>query len=116
MNFKTLQAAPICFRDALRIDCDGTPKRLGDVVEDWQQDDFARLDPAWRSVVGKDVECLRRAWLERPRGHSKTSDIAVMVCWALFAARRSIKDIATAADRDQAGILRDQIAKLVRSS
>src|SRR5207237_6249036 len=82
----------------------------------WQEEDFAALDPAWQQLAGFDVEGtpIRRAWQERPRGHSKTADLAVMTAWALAFALRPIRGIAAAADKDQAALLRDGIATLVR--
>ncbi|RMF21842.1 MAG: hypothetical protein D6760_08625 [Deltaproteobacteria bacterium] len=56
----------------------------------------------------------RRAWLERPRGHAKTSDLAVMAVWAVAFAPRPLSGVAAAADRDQARLLRDAIARLAR--
>ena len=53
-------------------------------------------------------------YLERPRGHSKTSDLAVMVTWALAFAPRMVRGVAAAADRDQSRLLRDAILRLVR--
>jgi hypothetical protein len=39
-------------------------RRFGDVIEAWQAEDFAALD----------APAHRHAYLERPRGHSKTGD------------------------------------------
>src|SRR5437899_11803933 len=41
-------------------------RRLGDVMDPWQREDFQALDDPAK----------RHAFLERPRGHSKTSDAA----------------------------------------
>ena len=53
------------------------------------------------------------AWLERPRGHSKTADLAVMASWALFASRRQLFGVAAAGDQDLARLLRDAVRRLV---
>lgn len=111
-----MAATPAAFRDFISIDgAGGNVVRLRDVLDPWQRDDFALLDPAFaRAVHGKAVACERqRVWLERPRGHSKTSDIAVMACWSIFAAKRRLSAIAAAGDKDQARLLRDAIARLV---
>ncbi|MEQ9379929.1 MAG: hypothetical protein RJP95_03645, partial [Pirellulales bacterium] len=72
------------------------------------------LDPGWLQVVDHNApQAIQRAYLERPRGHSKTGDIAAMSSWALYASRRGLKGIAAAADRDQAKLLRDAISGLV---
>jgi Phage Terminase len=114
-QLKKLQSSPGLFRSVLLIDSDSGPQRLSAVCDDWQRTDFEALDSGWRAVAGHKVESPRlRAWLERPRGHSKTSDIAVMVTWALFASSRKLTGVVAAADKDQARFLRDAVQKLVQ--
>jgi len=109
-----LASDPREFRKALRIDADGGPRTLEGCLDDWQRRDFEALDTCWSAVAtGRGEPRYRRAWLERPRGHSKTGDLAVMVSWCLFASRRQLAGVAAAADKDQARLLRDAIAKLV---
>jgi hypothetical protein len=108
---------PAAFRRDLIIDRGGKPACLGECLDDWQRKDFEALDGAWLRCVGykpKDQAAPSRAWLERPRGHSKSSDIAVMAVWALAFAPRNVRGFAAAGDRDQAKILRDAIQTLVR--
>ncbi|MDZ4688505.1 MAG: terminase large subunit [Planctomycetaceae bacterium] len=117
MNLRALQSDPDVFRRAVVIDCGGIPQPFGNVIESWQQADFVALDPAWLSVAGQAISgrsVYRRAWLERPRGHSKTGDIAVMVSWSLFASRRKLTGVVAAADADQATLLRNAIDTLTR--
>jgi phage terminase large subunit-like protein len=106
---------PVEFRGRVIIDTDHGPRRLADVVEPWQSSDFTLIDPGLRRAAGIPCEGgTSRIWLERPRGHSKTSDIALCATWWLFAAPRRVSGIVAAADEDQAGLLRDAIAKLVQ--
>lgn len=114
MTLQLLQHDPAAFRDRLRIDCDGDAVPLGDVADVWQQDDFEALDDGWASLAHGGDDATQRAWLERPRGHSKTADLAVQALWALFAARRKLTGYAAAADRDQAKLLRDAVDRLLR--
>jgi len=118
MNAETLRrmaADPATFRRYLLIDVEGTPRRLGEVVDPWQDDDFRALDAGWRRVAGQAVEGgFQRGYLERPRGHAKTADIGIMVTWALLASPVKIKGYAAAGDLDQAGLLRDAIDGLAR--
>ena len=44
----------------------------------------------------------RRFWIERPRGHSKTTDTAAMLLWMLATCPHRVRGVAAAADRDQA--------------
>ena len=113
--FLAMANSPAEFRLRLLIDADHGPVRLGDVIDDWQARDFEALDPAWMRVAGLPADGgPSRAWLERPRGHSKTADIAVMVVWALAFSLRKITGIAAAVDRDQARLLRDAVDRLIR--
>jgi hypothetical protein len=98
-DLRSLQMHPAAFRSALLIETDGGPRVLADVLDGWQRDDFAALDGGWRRVAGlPGTAGPLRGWLERPRGHAKTADLAVMASWALFASRRPLTGIAAAAD------------------
>jgi hypothetical protein len=116
MNLLELQSDPAKFRQSLLIDSDQGPVKFEDVVNDWQKHDFEQLDSGWMKAAGQKVEqkCYSRAWLERPRGHSKSSDVMIMAVWCLFAARRQIKGVVAAADRDQAKLDRDHVERLIR--
>jgi len=117
MDRQTLQNMmqdPAVFRQYLLIDTDDGPRALAKVMDPWQREDFEALDPAWRRVVGQTVEGGKQlAYLERPRGHSKTSDLAVMSLWTLLVSRRRLSGVAAAADRDQARLIRDAIGRIV---
>jgi hypothetical protein len=116
MNLVELQRDPAAFRAALLIDTDAGPVPFGKCMDPWQDSDFRVLDPGWiRAVRGVKAPAPphQRAWLERPRGHSKSLDLAVMSTWALFASVRRLAGYAAAADQDQARLLRDAISKLV---
>ncbi|MEW4564241.1 terminase large subunit [Bremerella sp. JC770] len=96
------------------IERDGMSMPLADALEDWQRADFEALDLSWIRVCGGPSQGPQGAWLERPRGHSKTSDIAAQVAYALLASPMPIRGIAAAASKDQARILRDSVLKLKR--
>jgi phage terminase large subunit-like protein len=100
----------------LLVECDGEPRRLGDVLDPWQRDDFEALEPGWNAVVqGGPTKGVRlRAYLERPRGHSKTTDLAIMAASVLALATRPITGVVAAADADQAALLRKAIQTLIR--
>ena len=121
---------PQGFRNLLAIDArDPTP--LGRRQEPFQTRDFRVLDAAWMSLIGRtaslppaiatDLEVKpptsgipRRFWIERPRGHSKTTDTAAMLLWVLLTSPHRLRGIAAAADRDQARLLLGQIETLAR--
>lgn len=115
MDLINLQSSPTAFRSALLIDTDAGPTPLSECIDDWQQADFEALDSGWQRSAGQKVDDdhYLRAWLERPRGHAKTLDLAIMSTWALFASRRRLSGIAAAGDLDQARLLRDAVGRLV---
>lgn len=109
-------SSPAEFRRDLIIEVNGQPADLASVIEPWQSTDFAACDLGFQYCLnprGVRPEQMR-AYLERARGHSKTSDIAVMVAWAISFAPRLIQGYAAAADRDQARLIRNAIRKLVQ--
>jgi len=115
MDLKQLQSDPAAFRQVLLIDTDNGPLPFTQVMDDWQRSDFEALDNGWKRAARQKVDgdCYSRAFLLRPRGHSKSSDAMVMAAWALFASRRQISGIVAAVDKDQAKINRDHLAKLL---
>ncbi len=114
-TFQRYAADPSEFRNDLIVDVDGVARRFGDVQDPWQRDDFATLDPALRRCAGRSTsDAPMRAYLERPRGHSKTTDLAVICCWILAFAARPIRAYAFAADQDQAKLLKDAAETLIR--
>ena len=72
---------------------------FGEVIEGWQTEDFAALD---------DPE-HRHAYLERPRGHSKTGDLGTEAVTELVVGRPNQRLYCAAADEDQARLLRDDV-------
>ena len=112
---ETADTHPAVFRNSLVMETDHGQRKLGACCDPWQLKDFAALDDGWRQgVFGAGFPAkYQRAWLERPRGHSKTTDIAVMVLWAIYAARKPIYGVCAAADRDQARLMRDAIKRLL---
>jgi phage terminase large subunit-like protein len=117
--YQKYAANPMAFIEDLRIDCSGEIVRFGDVIKPYQRTAFENMLPGLMRCIGREPKATKgqplkmRAWLERPRGHSKTTDIAVICCFALaFSTRKSFKAVCFAGDRDQARILRDAVANL----
>lgn len=114
-TFDRFAKSPAEFRNALIVDVDGEPRRFGDVMDPWQREDFAALDPGLKKCNGRSKsKALTRAYLERPRGHSKTTDIATIVIWALVFSTRPLKGYVYACDKDQAALLRQAIETILR--
>jgi len=113
-TLRTMAADPAEFRQRVLIDTDEGPRPLAAVVDPWQRVDFQALDSGWQRLAGQTVDGgFNRAYLERGRGHSKTSDLAVMACWALAFAPAQLSGVVAAADKDQARLLRDAINRLL---
>jgi hypothetical protein len=118
-TFAAMATDPAAFRAALLIDAGGVPTPFK--PDPWQDDDFKAMDPAWLYIAGRAPNAVEAkpppvmsSWSERPRGHSKTSDIAVSVAWGLLFATRPIRGICAAADKDQAALLKQAIETLCR--
>ncbi len=116
-QYQLYASNPAAFRDDLNVEVSGSVCRFGDIQDDWQRRDFESLDPAWLRCTGRDHgdNAIRtRGYLERGRGHSKTTDLAMMAIWALAFATRSLRGYCFAADKDQAALLHDAMRTLVR--
>lgn len=112
-NLHEMAFSPGTFRQHLLVDADCGIRPLAQIIEPWQ--DFASLDASWMRLAGLPADnCYRRAWIERPRGHSKTTDMAVMACWALAFSGRQLAGYAAAGDKDQAALLSKAIDRLCR--
>lgn len=106
---------PAVFRADLMVDAGGRDVPLGTVLDPWQRQDFEASDPGWRRAIGQQTEGgFSRCYFERPRGHSKTSDLATMAVWAIAFAPRAISGIAAAADSEQGALLLDAIRRLMQ--
>jgi len=89
-------------RDVVTLPEDGRP--LGEIMAPFQVEDFTGLDQH------------RHAFLERPRGHSKTFDAAVEVATELMVGRPGSQAYAIAADEDQARLLLTDVQGIFRRS
>jgi hypothetical protein len=84
-------------REAIRLE-DGRP--FGEVIDPWQGEDFAALDDPQH----------QHAYLERPRGHSKTGDLGTEAVTELVLGPSGQRLFCAAADEDQAGLLHADVA------
>lgn len=106
---------PMAFLQDRLIDVDGIARKAGDVMDPWQVNDFQDLCPAMLRTTGRSTtDCRNRAWWERGRGHDKTSGIAAVVAYLLTYTSRPLKGYCFAADKDQAGLLKDALQTLTR--
>lgn len=115
---RAMQESPKVFRDNLMVPAGSqTVRRFGEVVQPFQESDFAVLDPALKWLAGRGEQPeKRRFWIQRGRGHSKTTDAAIELTWLLLSAKHSISGICVAEDRDQALLLRKQMEDVARAN
>lgn len=109
--------SPKNFREMIYIETNsGERVRFSDILDDWQRDDFEAMDAAWLYMarVSRDRPQKRRAYLERPRGHSKTTDQAVMATWAVLAGKTKLNGYIFAGSGKQAEELYSQIGMVMR--
>lgn len=113
-----LHHSPARFRDLLLLDR-SPPQRLAAVLQRWQLNDLAALDAAWSLLAGTNTappltahRRIRRSYIERPRGHSKTTDISVQILWILLAGQRRLSGLAAAADLDQAKLIQRAMQRI----
>jgi hypothetical protein len=113
--------APAGLRKWVRIPGEATPIRLKPLLQPWQIQDFHALDLGWIRLAGRRLEntplpYYQRAYLERPRGHSKTTDMALRLAWILLAARQPLKGVAAAADLEQAELIQAALLRFVTAN
>lgn len=116
-QLELMRREPSFFRAQLVVDGSKSELvRYADVVEPWQREDADAIDPALRWLAGAPnapEPHIKKFWLQRARGHSKTTDIAICLCYIVFAARKPINVIVGAADRDQARLVSESIRKVM---
>lgn len=104
--------SPAHFRACLRLDADTIFHPA-----DFQAADFAAADPGWLRCAGRQAEGGHsRLWIERTRGSSKTTDVAIMALWPLAFSTSAVTGIVAAGDLDQAGLLRGAIERLIEAN
>lgn len=111
---QAVENSPAAFRREIRLSAEDSGP-FGQLIQPWQERDFRALDAAWLKLAGRSRKAaLRRAYVERPRGHAKTSDMAVQIAWILLFARRRLHGLAAAADRDQASLIWDAVRRIAQ--
>lgn len=101
--------APDSFRSSLLLER-GTVFRPAP----FQLEDFKSIDAAMMQMMtGKATGSPSRIWIERPRGSSKTTDIALACMWCLAFAPHQLNAAACASDLDQATLLRAAMQRLL---
>ncbi len=101
-TLKRLKADPVEFRRVLWVRAARGLVRFGEVLADFQRRDFAILDQITVAIREDREPVPRKCWIERTKGASKSSDIAVALLWLAFAADRLLLIQVAAGDGEQA--------------
>lgn len=110
-----MAVSPMTFRMHLTVDVEGNEvAKFGDRMAEFQIEDFQATDPCMKWLVGllPQRPDFTRFWKQRARGHSKTSDEATNTTWLLAFSRRRLNGLCCAEDREQANLLKGQMAML----
>src|SRR5262245_34602452 len=114
MDLRRFASDPAAFRSELVIPGAHGPTRFGQAMADFQKLDFAALDAAFVALSKGEQPPIDRYWLERTKGASKDTDLAVSLLWLLAFSRRAITAQVGAADQDQADELRKAAKGILR--
>lgn len=106
MNLDTLRRMTDCldvFLDNVRVETDDGPRIWGQIADPWQRSDVDAIRPALERLVvpGAPEPQRQRAWWVRPRGHTKTTDIVLLITWVLAFSRRKRRMVWIAVDKGQ---------------
>lgn len=75
--------------------------KLGDVAAAFQREWFAAVNPSLLAVARGERPPVPRYWIERSKGASKDTDLAVCLLWLLAYSRRPVRVQLGANDADQ---------------
>lgn len=101
------------FVRGIRIKAQDGPRMLDSVMAPFQRICFEDMADSIEAVRAKQMPPVRRFWLERTKKASKDGDLAVIVTWLVAFGKNPLYGQIGAADRDQAGIVRDRISDLL---
>ena len=87
--------------------------QLSRVIRDFQKECFEFIAPNMKQLRDGDMPERRRFWIERTKKASKDADLAVYVAWLVAFPTRPFYIQIGAADRDQAGIVKDRLSALL---
>jgi hypothetical protein len=101
------------FVRGLIIDGQTGPRVFDSVMCDFQKVTFTDLAESIEAIRNGTMPKVRRAWIERTKKASKDADLATIVAWLVAFPTRPFYGQIGAADRDQAGIIKDRLVALM---
>jgi hypothetical protein len=89
------------------------PRRFENCMAQFQRECFEEIAPSLEAVRLGICPEIQRFWIERTKKGSKDADLAVMMMWLVCFPVRPLYMQVGAADRSQAGIVRDRMSHLL---
>lgn len=91
------------FLNNVQVETDDGPRVWGEIADPWQRSDVEAIRPAVERLVitGAPEPQRQRAWWVRPRGHTKTTDVVLLITWILAFSRRKRRMVWIAVDKGQ---------------
>jgi phage terminase large subunit-like protein len=114
MSYEALAADPLVFFEELDVGTAYGPTRFDNVMAPFQREAFLALAPSLVAVANGDVPPCGRFWIERTKGASKDSDLAVCLLWLLAFSPRPVRIQVAANDAEQADEIRQVIRGILR--
>lgn len=101
---RSYRDSPMVFFENVVIERQGKRVKFGDegVMAAFQREAFEAAAPCLQAVASGRVPPIRGLWLERTKGASKDSDVALMVLWLLLFSPKPLAMETGADDQDQA--------------
>ena len=104
------------FKDKIIVPSAHGNKRMEQVEAEFQRECFEAMAPSLDALRLGSLPPIRRFWLERTKGASKDTDIAIVLTWLVIFSDRSLYGQVGAADRDQAGIVKRRAEQLLEAN
>ncbi len=89
------------------------PKIFDDCIAKHQIESFNVLEPSLRAVRNGTKPLIKRFWLERTKKAAKDADLAICLVWVIAFTTRPILAQVSAANQQQAGIIKRRIKSLL---
>jgi hypothetical protein len=106
MDLREYQSHPVGFQQNIYIPTGRGPRKFSDVMEGFQEERFAAVNPSLLAVSRNESPPVPRVWDERTKGGSKDTDWGINILWLMAFSRRPLRIQVGAYDQQQADELR----------
>lgn len=116
MDLRQLQRDPARFQQEIVLPTGSGPRRFGDIMAPFQREAFDAINPSLIAIARAEEPPVPRFWIERTKGGSKDSDVAVCMLWLVGFCRRPLRIQVGAADLQQAQEVRHIVDSILRAN